>query len=155
MLFVVFKLREDRYALESRCIIEIVPLVEIKLLPGAPLGVAGVFDYRGTPVPAIDLCALTTNRAAIPRLSTRIIVVHYVDERAGRHVLGLVAEGATETIRRDEGDFATFGLGSGSAPFLGPVTRAASGFIQRIEVNALLSASIEALLFEPVSGVAR
>ncbi|MBD5656913.1 MAG: chemotaxis protein CheW [Candidatus Eremiobacteraeota bacterium] len=150
MLFIVFKLRDDRYALDTSCVVEVVSLVDLKPLPNAAAGISGIFDYRGTPVPVIDLSVLASGRAAVARLSTRIIIVNYLDERDEAHVVGLIAEGATETMRREDGDFVTFGLGAGTAPFLGPVTRGTSGLIQRIDVRALLSVPIRALLLEAV-----
>jgi chemotaxis-related protein WspB len=148
MLYIVFRIGEDRYALATGCVVEIVPLVDVKHVPQAEFGIAGIFNYHGTPTPVVDLSALAAGRPGLRRLSTRIILVRYEDERAGTRVLGLIAEGATETMRREESDFATFGLGNRSAPYLGPVTRGATGLIQRVDVNGLLSAPIRASLCE-------
>src|SRR5215471_14522815 len=79
MLFLLFQLGNDRYALEARRVVEAVPLLELTRLPQAPKGVAGIFNYRGHPVPAIDLCELTLGVAASERFSTRIIIVHHPD----------------------------------------------------------------------------
>jgi chemotaxis signal transduction protein len=67
MLFLLFQLNESRYALEAGCVLEILPLVEIKKLPHAAPGVAGLFYYRGAPVPVIDLSALALGRPARER----------------------------------------------------------------------------------------
>jgi chemotaxis-related protein WspB len=150
MLLIVFKLRDDRYALETRCVVEVLSLVDLKQLSNAAPGIAGIFNYRGTPVPVIDLSVLMLGRAALPRLSTRIIVVNYQDERNERHLVGLIAEGVSETIRREAEDFVTVGLGTGSEPYLGPVTRGKSGLIQRVDVKALLSDSIRELLLQAI-----
>jgi len=58
MLFLVFQLGPDRYAIEAAQVVEVLPLVNSKHIPRAPLGVAGVFDYHGTPVPLIDFTEL-------------------------------------------------------------------------------------------------
>src|SRR5438552_16538440 len=100
MLFLLFQLGNDRYTLNASDVVEIVPLVAVKELPQAPKGVAGIFNYRGRAVPAIDLCALTLNHPASERLSTRIIIVHYGDRNGKNHLLGLIAKNANETIRR-------------------------------------------------------
>ena len=78
MLFLLFQLGNDRYVLEASRVVEVVPLLELKQLPRAPKGVAGIFKYRGRPVPAVDLCALTLGRPASERLSTRIIIVNQI-----------------------------------------------------------------------------
>src|SRR5580765_2744872 len=75
MLFLLFQIGNDRYAIEAQQAIEVVPLVELKRLPHAARGVAGLFNYRGRPVPAIDLSELTSGRTSRECLSTRIIIV--------------------------------------------------------------------------------
>src|SRR2546425_5637953 len=105
MLFLLFQLGKDRYALAASRVVEVVPLVALKQLPQAPKGVAGIFNYRGRPVPALDLSALTLDHPASERLSTRIIIVNYPDAGGTDHLLGLIAENATEMLRKDTKDF--------------------------------------------------
>ena len=47
------------------------PLLELKKIPESPRGVAGIFNYRGRPVPAIDLNQLAMGQPAVDLLSTR------------------------------------------------------------------------------------
>jgi chemotaxis-related protein WspB len=147
MLFLLFELGEDRYALDARRIAEVLPLVRIKRIPRAPEGVAGVIDYHGSPVPVIDLSLLALGRPARQRLSTRIVVVRYPD--GGDHLLGLIAERASETLRREPSDFSDSGVTSEAAPYLGPVTRDGRGLVQRVEVERLLPAAVRERLFRP------
>src|SRR5690242_18803894 len=121
MLFLLFQLGNDRYALKASDVVEIVPLVALKELPQAPKGVAGLFNYRGQPIPAIDLCHLTVGHSASERLSTRIIIINYPDQNGKNHLVGLIAENATETLRKDPEQFADSGLRLNQAPYLGPV----------------------------------
>src|SRR5215468_7034069 len=121
MLFLLFQLGNDRYALEASRVVEVVPLLELKKIPGAPRGVAGIFNYRGRPVPAVDLSELTLGQTAAERLSTRIVVIQYPDEAGRFQPLGLIAEHATEIIRRDRKDFAEAGLKMGAPDYLGPI----------------------------------
>jgi chemotaxis-related protein WspB len=72
-------------------IVEVLTLVGIKHLRRSPQGIAGAFDYRGTAVPVIDLSELTLGRTARAQLSTRIILVHYLDGRGGTHLLMAVS----------------------------------------------------------------
>src|SRR6185503_19851205 len=101
MLFLYFQLGVDRYALDCSQVVEVVPLLGIKRIPQAPAAVAGVFNYRSKPVPVIDLSRLALGRPARPHMSARIIVVTYPGEDDTQHLLGLIAEKATETVRRD------------------------------------------------------
>lgn len=160
MLFLIFELGPDRYALPAAQIAEVLPVVRIKRVPHAPAGVIGVFDYHGAPVPVIDLSELTLGRPAAPRLSTRLVVVSYPDRRSqgedqdqGRgqgqsHLLGLIAERATDTMRLDPADFVASGITTGRAPYLGHVTTSSHGVVQRIDVEDLLPDAVREILFE-------
>ena len=121
MLFLVCQMGRERYALEASRIVEVLPLLSLKRLPRAPKGVAGVFNYRGQPVPAIDLSELTVGEAAAQRLSTRIIVVNYLDAAGRNQLLGLIAEYATELLRKEPNEFVESGVKIGNAQYLGPV----------------------------------
>lgn len=147
MLFLLFELGTDRYALDARRIVEVLPLVNLKQLPQAPPGVAGLFTYRGEPVPVLDLCELATGQPAQRRLSTRLVVVHYPSDSPAPQELGLIVERATESLRREPGDFTDPGLAPPDAPYLGPVTRDERGLIQRVEVEQLLTPTLRELLF--------
>src|SRR6185295_10520026 len=106
MLFLIFELGKDRYALDVRQIAEVLPLVGVKQIPKAPKAMNGLFNYRGAPVPVVDLSQLTLGRPSVRRLSTRIVLVHYPDHSGRTRLLGLIAERATQTARHEASDFA-------------------------------------------------
>lgn len=146
MLFLVFQLGPDRYALDTRVVVEVLPLVQHRPLPQAPPGVAGLFAYHGRPVPLVDLSAMALGQPSRRHMSTRIILVNYLDE--GRtHLLGLLAEKTTATLRRAEQEFASTGIRLEQAPYLGPVTHDEHGMIQRVEVPELLTEEVREVLF--------
>ena len=147
MLFLLFQLGDGRYALDAGHVVEVVPLLELTRLPQSPPGLAGLFNYRGRPVPAIDLCALTLGHAANECLSTRIILVNYADERGASHLVGLIAEKATGMLRRNAKDFVDPGVKLGQAPYLGPVLMDSQGPIQWLNEQHLLSAPVRQRLF--------
>ena len=149
MLFLLFRIGGDRYALEARRVIEIVPMLEMKRMPRAPEGVAGVFNYRGMPVPAVDLSALTTGIPAAERLSTRIIVVNYESPLGTLHPLGLIAEQATEILRRESHHFTGAQTHGTGAAYLGPVLTDEKGSIQWLYEERLLSEPVREMLFAP------
>ncbi len=149
MLFSVFQLGTDRYAIEAAQVVEVLPLVRAKQIPGAPAGVAGIFDYHGAPVPLIDLAELAVGKPSRKWMSTRIILVNYGAEPGETHLLGLLVEQATETLRRTGEDFSDPGVAVSGSPYLGPVTTDAAGIVQRIEIRELLPESVRDLLFRP------
>jgi chemotaxis-related protein WspB len=147
MLHLLIQLGSDRYALPASGIAEVLPLVALKALPGAPRGVSGLLDYRGTAVPVIDLSALALGVPAVPRVSTRLLLVRYAPHRGGEQLLGIIAERATETLQCAPDDFRPSEVGNGDARFLGPVIRDARGLIQRVEIPALLTEELRGALF--------
>lgn len=150
MLFITFQLGDNRYAFDASQIEEILPLVGIKPMSQSPNGVAGVFNYRGAPVPVIDLSAVTLGRPAQRRLSTRILVVHYATDNGDKRLLGLIAEKALETVRRDTNEFVSTGVGSDRIVYLERVATDAHGLLQWIDVKKLLPPSIRDVLFQEV-----
>jgi chemotaxis-related protein WspB len=148
MLFLVFQLDEDRYAIEAAQVVAVLPLVKAKAIPQSPAAVVGAFDYNGEPVPLIDLSHLALGRAALPRLSTRIVVVLYPSDDGQLRKLGLVAEHVVETIRRDPDDFASSGISNADAHYLGPVAADARGLLQWVRVERMLPESVRDLLFK-------
>ncbi|AKJ98803.1 chemotaxis protein CheW [Pseudomonas sp. MS646] len=147
-LFLVFRIGNERYALQAIDVVEVLPRLPLKPIARAPAWVAGVFAWRGTVVPVIDLCALTFGQDAEARTSTRLVLVHYrPDSGQAGHVLGLILEQATDTLRCDPADFQPYGLENRQAPYLGPVREDAQGLLQWVRVNDLLDASVHAMLF--------
>jgi chemotaxis-related protein WspB len=152
MLFLLFQLGKERYALQASRVVEVLPLLELRQLPQAPKGVAGIFNYRGHPVPAVDLCALTLGQPASQRFSTRIIIVNYPDHRGTNHLLGLIAEHATEMLRKDVNEFLDFGVKLSEAPYLGPILMDNMSSVQLIYEQRLLPEPVRNLLFsEPAA----
>lgn len=147
MLLLAFRLGGDRYALEARHVIEVLPLVDIRPVPQAPRGVAGFFDFRGVPVPVIDLSVLMIAQPSRPSLSTRLVIVGYPDSTGRRRPLGLIAEKATRTLERQPSQFVDSGLSHESAAYLGPVASDDEGLLQCIDVQRLLPVAIRDVLF--------
>jgi chemotaxis-related protein WspB len=150
MLFLLFQLDADRYALPAREVKEVLPLVSTKALPGAPAGIVGLVNYRGLAVPVLDLAWLALGRRSARRVSTRLLIAHYPHPGGAERLLGLIVERATEMIAREPGDFRPSGVVSPTAPYLGPITQDARGIIQRVEVAALLTAELRATLYPEI-----
>jgi chemotaxis-related protein WspB len=147
MLFLLFELDRDRYALEAASIAEVRALTAAKAIPGAPAWVAGVVERRGEPVPVIDVAQLALGRASQPLRSTRIVFVQYRAADGQPRVLGLIVEHATQTRRIGRERFADSGVTLPDARWLGPVARDEFGLIQWIDVQNMLDDDVKALLF--------
>lgn len=152
MLLVVFQMGEERYALDSRHVVEVVPLVRFRELPRAPEYVCGLFEYRGQITPVVDLSALAGKGPSQRLLSTRVILVHYRDFKDRFHVLGLLAERVTDTIRTKETDLKPAGIKVEDSPYLGKIVADATGMIQCIEVEELLPSEVQDILFPANEG---
>lgn len=145
-LHLLLTLGSDRYAIDIADVIEVLPLVRLKELPGAPFGVAGVMNFRDDAVPVVDLELLATGTAAPSRMRTRIILVRYApDDRT----LGLLVREAAETLRADPASFVDAGVTTDGTPYLGPVLTTPDGVIQLVAVSALLSDALRSALFAP------
>jgi len=133
MLFLLFQIGSGRYAIEASRVVEVLPLMRVDPLPQAPAGMAGVLCYRGAPLPVIDLSTVILNRPAEQKLSTRILVV----DCAGGRRLGLIAERANGTLKRERADFVETGVVLDGVPCLGPVTRDERGFVLWLDPDQL------------------
>src|SRR5271165_3279186 len=76
MLLLTFRAAENLYAIDVARVVEVVPRINLRRLPHTPGFLAGLFDYRGTVVPVVDLGILLGSESCRDRLSTRIILVN-------------------------------------------------------------------------------
>jgi chemotaxis-related protein WspB len=151
-LYLQIQTGADGYLLEAARVAHVLPLLQMKGLPGASASVAGIVNYQGAPVPVLDLCELFLRRAATPHLSTRLILISVAAcgvtgvPGSGR-LVGLMAEKVSDTIRLGPQDFISQEIRSAGAPYLGVMTRAGGRLWQRIDLPQLLSANLLATLF--------
>lgn len=149
MLFVLFQLGKERYALEAQRVVEVVPLLAVQKIPQSPPGVAGMFLYRGRHVPALDLCELTLGRAAAEHFSTRIIIINHSFTPGEEQLVGLITERTTETLQREPQDFLQPGLRVTTTSYLGPMLKDKAGVIHLLSPERLLQQHSCAKFFAP------
>ena len=154
VLFLVFQIGKERYALEAKCVVEVIPLLTLKQVPQGPPGLAGLVNYRGQPIPALDLSLMVLGRPAAETFSTRIIIVRCTGPNAEPRLLGLIAEQATGILRKHPDEFVKTGLEPLEKPFLGPVLMDPGGPIQWVREEQLLCKNVRQLAFELVPPVA-
>ena len=147
MLYLLLEVAGQQYAVEATRVVEVLPLVQVTVIPRAPTEVAGIFSYRGRPVPLIDLRRLTLRRPARPKFSTRIILVADGASADAAQLIGIIAERVTETTRRAPEDFKHTGFENPATPYLGGVATTAEGLVQRLDVHRLLPPATREMLF--------
>lgn len=132
MHVVIWTCKGQRYATPSSAIVEVIPVVQSRPIPGSETWLTGLFDYRGLLLPLLDSSRLLDHNGCEIRMSSRIIVIRTGEgetknpELGGflvEHVLG--AERLEFEESMDES--ATYPSG---IPFLGPVALTNSGTVQ-------------------------
>ena len=148
MQLLTFTVAGESYAIESRRVVEVLPLVPARPIPHTPGYVRGVFTYRGSLVPLVDLGRRLNDVSLEERLSTRVIVVEYMPPGTPRPArLGLVAENVISIIAAERADTSLPALELESAPFLGRILRIDGRTIQVIDGDRLLPEDLAAALF--------
>lgn len=126
----------ERYALPSSCVVEVVPAVKLRAVPGTPPSVAGLLAYRGRIVPVVDLARRLGRSPASDVLSTRIAVC----AREGGGMVGVLAADVTRVGEVDpDAPGSHPGPAPDDLPALGRVTFDAEGLVQLVDVEQLLS----------------
>ena len=147
MLFLLLRLEHARYVLPAEQVLEILPLVRITPMPKSPPAVAGVIDFRGEPVQVVDLSLVLLGRPAKARMSTRVIIASCRTRGDQSKPIGLLAEQATDTLRRDPADFTDSGLAAADTGHHGPVAIDEQGIIEWLKPERLLPGALhDALL---------
>jgi chemotaxis-related protein WspB len=149
VLVLVIQIGSDRYALDARQVREVVPAIALRAIPHAPAEVAGLATWRGQVAPVIDLVRLLQGVPCPSRMSSRLVVVDYASN-GGKRPLGLLAEQITDVERIDDKAVEEPGVTIPNATYLGRVFRTSGGLVQLVEVKALLSDAVRAMLWKAV-----
>jgi chemotaxis-related protein WspB len=150
MLLLQFQAGSERYGFDISSVIEVAPLVLLRKIPHTAEHVAGLFNYRGTFVPVIDLNILLTGAPSRPLMSTRIILVRYDGGDGMPHILGLMAEGVTETMTCKPSDLQSSIMHVSGAPYLGGLLLDDRSSLQYIEIEKLLTEELRKTLFPAI-----
>jgi chemotaxis-related protein WspB len=152
VLNLLFQVKEEWYALDTKHVVEVLPLIKFKPALHAPPGLVGVFNYHGSPVPLIDVSELVAGTRTAIKMSTRIILASCPIDHGGAAPVGLIVEELMETLRRTEADFIDSGAAVATSPHLGSITMESERIIHRIELRGLISGALYEHLF-PLSRV--
>ncbi len=147
MMFLLFGVDGDHYGINVCDITEVLPSVALKHFPRGPEYVAGLLNYRGEAVPVVDLTLLMSTHASRNKISSRIVLVSYLNEDGSRHLFGLLIEKISETVKVPDHAFTRSGVMADGAQFLGDIAIYDGIMIQVININKVLSDSVKAMLF--------
>jgi len=143
MQLLVFTVGAEDYAIESRRVIEVLPLVTARPIPRMPRFVRGVFTHRGRLVPLVDLGWLLADRPLRENLGTRVIVVECSTGSEDQRIpLGVAAENVLSLCSSDESVASVPAIRSPAVPCLGRLLRIGGRTIQVLDVEHLLPASL-------------
>ncbi|HEY1170547.1 MAG TPA: chemotaxis protein CheW [Verrucomicrobiae bacterium] len=146
MLLLCFEVEGDAYGLPARAIKQVLPLVRLKRLPGAPAAVAGLLNYRTQVIPVLDVRQMLAGQPSVFRLSTRVLIVECAAAVGSNGLLGLIVERATHTLSVEDSKFDPAPVHVADSPYLGPVAQVDGRLLQRVEPDALLTPEIVAAL---------
>jgi len=147
LLYLIFELNQQLYAIDSKEIKEIIPNVNYTLIPNAPKYLKGIFNYRGMSVPVIDLLIMTGGNETPNRLSTKIMIVNYNPVKTVEKILGLLTENIIGSEYISDDAIKKSGVNIDDAKYLGEVVNKDELMIQIINVNNLLTKEAQKILF--------
>lgn len=129
---VVFTLNGDESAIQTEHVREVLRMVAVTPLPGAPAWLAGVVNLRGCVVPVIDLRARFGLPATTIGLSTPIVVVE-----SGDCVAGVIVDTVQGMVGVATDDLAWQAVSDAPSPFVSAVARVSGRLILVTDVGAV------------------
>jgi chemotaxis-related protein WspB len=165
MLLLTLKAGSNRYGIDVARVIELVPRVELTMIPHAPSFLAGLLGFRGKVIPVIDLGLLLSSLPCRDCLSTRIILVNDAPgdrnsatdaparfDMAHPHsprgpardarLLGLIGEQVSDLTFVQPGQVAPAPVQLNHVPFLDAIVQTEEGIIQLIAVERIRDATL-------------
>jgi chemotaxis-related protein WspB len=147
MIALTFEIEGQRYGLDISQVVEVVPAVRLRRLPGVPDYVAGILRFRGAHVPVIDLNELIGGTPAVARLSTRLVLVRHPGPSGAGRLLGLLAERVADGLDESAATPVATGVAAPEAPYLGPLGTSGGRSVQYVRVEQLLPDALRERLF--------
>ena len=152
MQAVIFHVGSERFAIDTRSIVEVIPGISARPVPAAHDALVGVIDYRGAVVPVLDLCRLFGRGDCPVRMSNRILMCELAaeadaSENAQGERLGILAEDVTRVVVLDPDAPGTHpGPETPGVGGLGRILREGGELLQLVEVGELIPRDVLAAL---------
>lgn len=143
----LFEVAGQHYGLDASHVVEVVPAVRLRPLPGVPAYVAGLCRYRGSLVPVLDLSPMLGGPPSVPRYSTRLVLVRHQSSAGQSQVIGLLAERADQGVTESLGDLTSSGIATPETPYLGKLATEGGKTVQLVTVDQLIPDGLRGRLF--------
>ena len=138
MLLLLFTIGDDKYGIEATLVREVWPLLPLKPIHRTPDYIAGFVSNRGQVIPVIDISKLYLNKQASNRISTRIIIINIKGLNTEEHILGIIAEHVTDTVKIENADVVSVGIKSENGCLIGQELLINDQLIHKVNVDELL-----------------
>lgn len=98
MLMLIFQVGDQRFAINTSCVVEILPAVPLQHVHAISEAIAGLFNYQGNIVPVINLNHLLKEADPTPNLNRRIILIRPKQTDGQEKTFGLLVEKIIKTL---------------------------------------------------------
>ena len=137
----------NRYLIPTSDVVEVIPNIYPRKVPHAPDYLLGMMDYRGEPLPLVDVCFLLSGQPCEVVLSSRIVIVEMLSLNKGPVRLGWLFPGVTETLRIGDDQFEAAPIHLQEHEYLGEVVTDDKGILQRLYLQKTLPEDAYDVLF--------
>lgn len=135
MSMLLFHVGENRYVIENRYILRIIPRVLLKKIPYAPSYIPGLLNFGGKPVPVVDFCLLVEQRETRFCMNSRIILMQDPTDESQARTIGLLGEEILEIVDLKRTQFENVEFNRQHFPYLDRVFSDQQGVIQYLNIE--------------------
>lgn len=138
----LFRMGGGLYALRLIHIHEVLPMAQLRQVPGADAAVLGLLNLRGRSVPVVDLAGHCLGQGELANLRTRIVLLPLDANQA----VGVVLQTTGDIVDLPEQSVQPCPLATGSLPFLAGLSqRQGDESVQWIDPARLIASLAPAL----------
>lgn len=150
MLMLIFEVEDQQYALNTHCVVEVLPSLKLHNLHSTPDAIAGLFNYKGKIVPVINVNQLFEVPSGDRTLSQRIILVKDHSKKTEDKLFGLLVNKIIDTTFSAEIQESDEVTDLFQSPYLGKMFLKQNNILQYLHIEHLLSdQEYERLVSEP------
>lgn len=139
MLMLIFEVGEQQYALNTDCVVEVLPALKLHHLHSTPQAIAGLFNYQGQIVPVININQLFEVPSCDQTLGQRIILVKNHSRKTEDKLFGLLVSKIIDTAFSSEIQERDEVTDLFQSPYLGKMFLKENNILQYLKIEHLLS----------------
>ena len=143
MLCLTFSLGDQEYAINTKEIVELIPLVKIYSLPKTSVQFIGYINYRGNLIPVLDLAVFLGYLPAELLFSTRIIIVNFLQVDDSELLTGVLVQNVSEIEEFDDDKIKAPDISITRHPLLNKVIMDGKRVIYLISFRSLKTLQLE------------